>query len=420
MRSAPVDDSADASAGDASTEAPRLRILVCPHDLITGGSQLNAIDLAARIRDRGHVVEIYAPPGPLVRRIASFGLTYRPAPAMTARSLRWRSLRALAREIRRFEPDIVHAYEFPPAIASAAVSATAPHRSVVTILSMGVPDFIPRDVPLIVGTADLRDSQSGRRGTVRLMEPPIDADADSPRDADAARAELGIAADRFVVAVVGRLSSEHEKALGIVNAIEALESSELPRPVTLIVAGAGDRSADVLRAAAAVRNPQLTVRIEGDVADPRPIYAAAHVVFGMGASALRAMSHARPLIVQGADGFWETLSPRSVDRFLVQGFFGHGPSGAPAFQTQMTELMADDGRRDELGQFGRELVLRRFAIDRAVSDLEALYLEEATGRGVYRQAAPVVGALARYARFRASIVFPAAQRISRRIRGRHA
>lgn len=422
MRSAPVDDAAGTSATqESSGHPPRLRILVCPHELITGGSQLNAIDLAARIRDRGHTVEIYAPPGPLVRRIASFGLTYRPAPAMTSRSLRWRSLRGLAREIRRFQPDIVHAYEFPPAIASAAVYPAAPHRSVVTILSMGVPDFIPEDVPLIVGTADLANDQSRRRGVVRLMEPPIDPDADSPRDAADARAELGIAGDQFVVAVVGRLSSEHEKALGVINAMEALASSELPGPVTLIVAGAGDRWGDVRRAAAAVRNPLLTVRIEGDVADPRPIYAAAHVVFGMGGSALRAMSHARPLIVQGTDGFWETLSAQSVDRFLAQGFFGQGPSGGPAFHELVSGLMHDDGRRDELGRFGRDLVLRRFAIDRAARELEELYLAEVERHRTIRSrpwSSAHAVALARYGRFRASIVFPAAQRVSRWVRGR--
>ena len=55
----------------------------------------------------------------------------------------------------------------------------------------------------------------------------------------------------------------------------------------------------------------------------------------------------------------------------------------------------------------------------SASELEELYFLEATAHGPRHRSASVMSALARYARYRASIVFPAAQRVSRRIRGRH-
>ncbi|MCR2823921.1 glycosyltransferase family 4 protein [Microbacterium sp. zg.Y909] len=407
------------SVGGADRVAQHLRVLVCPHELIVGGSQINAIDLAARMRDRGHTVRIYAPPGPLVQRIEGHGLPYRAAPPHKARALRVRALFALAREIHRFAPDIVHTYESSPAIASAAVSSISTHRSVATMLSMDVPDFIPENVPLLVGTTALLHAQSARSGPVQLLEPPVDTDYDSPRDAAAARADLNIAPDQFVVGVVGRLSKEHEKARGVIRAIQRLDQSDLSSAVTLVVAGTGDEEAEVREAAASTRNPMLTVRVEGNVDDPRPIYAAADVIFGMGGSALRAMSHARPLIVQGADGFWETLTPRSVDRFLMQGFFGNGPSGAAPFEQLVAELMRDQHQREVLGRFGRELVLTRFAIDQAARMLEATYFEELrTPRSRREQAFAVSYALARYARFRVAVRLPLLRRLYRWASGR--
>ena len=58
--------------------------------------------------------------------------------------------------------------------------------------------------------------------------------------------------------------------------------------------------------------------------DPRPAYAGADLVVGMGSSALRALAIGRPLIVQGEDAFSEIFEPQTYDLFLKQGFYGLG------------------------------------------------------------------------------------------------
>jgi glycosyltransferase involved in cell wall biosynthesis len=400
----------------ASVSARPLRVLVCPHELVRGGSQINAIDLAARLRDRGHTVEVYAPPGPLVELIEARGLAYREAPRTGP--TRPRALRAMAREIARFSPDIVHTYESWPTVSAAIVGVVRPHRAVTTVLSMDVPDYLPEDAPLIVGTAELADRARARRDAVHLLEPPIDVDADAPGDTLAARRRLGVRPDAFVVSVVGRLSAEHEKARGVAAAIDALAAaSDLP-PTTLLVAGDGD-DAEAVRAAArrARESVALEVVLLGDVPDPRDVYDAADVVFGMGGSALRGLAHAKPLIVQGRDGFWLPFGPDTADVFLSQGFFGSGDTGQ-RFVTALAGLR-DPAVRRALGEFGRGFVTGRFGLDRAAHVLEDLYTAELT-RDARRPVREAGRTLVRFARYRLALAAPGVQRGWRRLTGRAA
>ena len=46
-----------------------MKVLIYPHDLGMGGSQLNAIELAARVRDLGAETMIFGRPGVLCERI---------------------------------------------------------------------------------------------------------------------------------------------------------------------------------------------------------------------------------------------------------------------------------------------------------------------------------------------------------------
>lgn len=409
---------------DATTTATtqhRLRVMVCPHELVMGGSQLNAIDLATALRRRGHEVEIFAPEGPILSIVHARGVPYVAAPARRPGFDR-RGARALEHELRRFRPDIVHAFESYPTIASVLASRRQPHRLVVTVMSMSVPDYLPDDVPLTVGTGALAAGESRRAGRVDVLEPPIDAAADAPGDRAAARDALGIPADALVVAVVGRLSAEHEKARGIAHAIRELSAANLPGPMLLLVAGAGDEEALVRDAAveADARGGDLRVRLLGSVDDPRPVYDAADLVFGMGGSALRAMAHAKPVIVQGRDGFWKLAAPDTIDEFFEHGFFGVGTSGGPDVAQLICTLAADDAQRVRLGAFGRSLVLERFDLAVAAERMERLYLDELLiSRSGSQRAAARRRSMLRFAKFRVAVTLPWLQRAVRTVSGRH-
>ena len=51
-----------------------LNVLVYPHAMEVGGSQLNAIELAAAVRDLGNEVTVLSDDGPLVQRVRELDL----------------------------------------------------------------------------------------------------------------------------------------------------------------------------------------------------------------------------------------------------------------------------------------------------------------------------------------------------------
>lgn len=359
-----------------------MRILVYPHAMEIGGSQLNAVELAAAVQDLGHDVTVISEPGPLVERVSAAGLEWlaldparrRPAPATV------RLLRGL---IAARGLDVVHGYEWPPGLE--AFHAARGHRgcaAVCTVMSMSVAPFLPPSLPLVVGTAEIRQSVVDRRGVragaVHLLEPPVDVVSNAPGHPCADfRREYRLTDDRLNVVVVSRLVPEL-KLEGILTAIEVIGRLAEELPLRLVVVGDGPSRALVEERAAEVNTARgdSTVVVTGQLEDPRPAYAAAAVALGMGGSALRALAFGTPLIVQGERGFFRLLTPASAPTFLSQGWYGLGDGGgggAATLETILRELVASERLRKELGEYGRKLVTERFSLQQAAKAQVEIY-----------------------------------------------
>ncbi|MGY1727502.1 glycosyltransferase [Geodermatophilus sp. SYSU D01062] len=395
-----------------------LRVVVYPHTMEIGGSQLNALEIAAAVRDRGHEVLLYAPDGDLLAHADRLGLEhvlaarapFHPSPTVTA---------DLLRLVRDRGVDVLHGYEWPPALEAVAVRALRPQvAAVATVMSMAIPPFLPSSMPLVVGTQRLADQgRRTRRGPVQLIEPPVDTEANRPGVAAAAfaaahPAEPGTAQ----VVVVSRLAHEL-KLEGILTAVRAVAALARSRPVRLVVVGDGPAAPEV-RAAAVQANRTAgrdVVLVTGQLDDPRGAYDAADVCLGMGGSALRALAFAKPLVVQGERGFFELLTPDSVGPFLERGWYGVGdrtPEQAAAhLAAVLTALLDDPGRQEELGRYGRELVKGRFDLGRAAEVQIELYRRAVEAR------AGVGRTLAEGARSTAAVLGHKARRRVQRLRG---
>ncbi|HST64954.1 MAG TPA: glycosyltransferase family 4 protein [Mycobacteriales bacterium] len=356
-----------------------MRILVYPHSMEIGGSQLNAIELAGAVRDRGHEVVVLSEDGDLVEVVHRLGLEHVPIDPRAARRPSPYAVRQLAALARDRRLDVLHGYEWPPGVETFLAAARSPATAVCTVMSMSVAPFLPHTMPLVVGTEDTRAAAvaAGHR-SVTLLEPPVDMAANSPDfPAGGFRAEHGLDPDLPLVVVVCRLVREL-KLEGLLTACDAVGAlAAAGTPVQLAVVGDGAARDQVAEAAAKAdaQAGRRVVVLTGQLSDPRPAYAAADVMLGMGGSALRGLAFGKPLVVQGERGFWQLLTPGSEPVFLRQGWYGvgAGDDGAARLAGILRPLLADPGRWAELGRHGRRLVEDRFSLAAAAADQEQVY-----------------------------------------------
>lgn len=195
-----------------------------------------------------------------------------------------------------------------------------------TVMSMSVPSFLPRSVPLTVGTEMIRRAAiTAGHQDVTLLEPPVDTKSDHPLvDGTGFRAAHNIGPDEVVIAMVCRLVP-NLKLEGLLSACDAVGEIALDGlPVRLLIIGNGPARPNVEARAARINSlvGRNAVVLVGEMSDPRPGYAAADVIIGQGGSALRGMAFGKPLVVVGEDGFSELLTPESAPTFLQQGWYG--------------------------------------------------------------------------------------------------
>ncbi|MCR2793558.1 glycosyltransferase family 4 protein [Microbacterium sp. zg.Y625] len=380
-----------------------MRIIVYPHDLNIGGSQLNAIELAAAVRDLGHEVLIFGRRGALNARIDALGVEFIEAPPMGKRPSP--SAAAALRDIvDRRGIDVIHGYEWPPTLdATLAVAGRRRPAVMATVMSMSVPRFIPRSVPLVVGTEEIADAErhAGRR-RVDVLEPPVDLthnDVAHDPGVAAFRERFGLHEERITIVSVSRFAREL-KLEGVLTAIDVVGRMSRTDPVRLVLVGDGPASSEVEGRARRVNDEfgPGTVVLTGRLDDPRPAYAAADISFGMGGSALRALAYGSPLIVQGEHGFWKTLTPHTIEAFLWTGWYGvdgGAEHGVEALESELRPLVRSHALRRQLGAYGLGLVRERFSLERAAALQVAMY-ERALDRPAPFPLASNVAALGRY------------------------
>ncbi|MDY0815292.1 glycosyltransferase family 4 protein [Kitasatospora purpeofusca] len=360
-----------------------VRVLVHLNNLALGGAQLNAVDIARTLRDRGHDPVLFAQgvdgPAPLVEVAAGHGLDVVVAGGPdTPHSEIRRRLRRLAAE---HGSQLLHAWE----VRAARNSYFGPGRYgripvVTTFYGIRMLRGLPRHQPLVLGLgALLGDGRAFGHRDVSLIEPPVNTATDAPGLVDGAafRRRHGIGDEELLLTIVTRLVPALEKDAGAELTVDAVRHLDDPR-VRLVIVGSGP-SLEPLRVRAAAVNGALgrpAVLVPGQLADPRPAYQGADIVLGMGGSALRGLAFGKPVVVHGAAGYTAVHEPGPlVEPHASRCMYGFGDgSRAPeALAAQLRGLLDDPVRRAELGAWGREWVVGRFSLESVTGAFEELY-----------------------------------------------
>lgn len=363
-----------------------MKVLVFPHHLEIGGSQTNAIDLATAVRDRhGHEVVFFARTGPasVLLQQRGFELVAAPTSASPSPRAAW----ALGRLLSRRHFDLVHAWDWPQCL-DAQLGAQLRHRLPVlgSIMSMDVLGVLPPSMPVTYGTPELVERARRRSSAaVWLLEPPVDTTRDDGAAVDGAtfRRRYGVADGEVAVVVVSRLVS-WLKLDGLRRSIRAA-AALADLPVRLLVVGGGPAQAELQLLAEQVNcgSGREVVTLTGGSLDPRPAYAAADVVLGMGGSVLRGMAFGKPAIVLGEHGFAETFDPHSAAGFLTRGLYGNGNGEPDDLPRQLRELVVNGALRQELGDFSRRQVLARYGLGPCSDSLAAMYAQVVSAPPTY-------------------------------------
>lgn len=365
----------------------RLRLLVVIHHLSVGGSQRCAVDLACGVHARGHDLTVAGPPGPLADLLVEAGVPFvplegdQPGQAVGQALPGYRRLLDLTRELR---PQLVHSYELTPSILTYLGAHLRDRMPMtMTINSMSVPDFMPPSIPLQVCSpliaSEVHERIPNRPGPVGVLEIPTDTNNQYPGYPGGAefRAGLGIAPDEQMIVVVSRFARALKQE-GLETAIRAAGrlAPQYPR-MRLVLVGDGPAMPDLRRLAAKanIAAGREAVILTGELVEPRPAYAAADIVLGMGGSLLRAMAFGKPCIVQGEHGFFRILDGDSARDFRWRGFFGigGGGNGENLLVDLMERLLVNPELRKRNADFALGLVHRHYSLDRAVDEQISWY-----------------------------------------------
>ena len=384
-----------------------MKVIVFAHRLEIGGTQINAIDFAARLRDEhGFDPIIFATPGPAQELVSKRGLRFEAAPdARFHPSMR--RIAALRALVRREGAELVHAWDWWQCLeAYYGLQLPLGVPMIVTDMMMDLTRILPRSIPATFGTPEVLDKAKGRGyRRARLLVPPVDVEANSPGvvDGDSFRVRFGLGQDDVVIVTVSRLS-RHMKAESLGRTILATGMIGGDLPVRFVIVGSGEAQNELEEKASEV-NEMLgreAVVFAGELSDPRSAYEAADIVVGMGGSALRGAAFGKPVVVVGENGFSNGLEPSTGDWFFYHGMFGHGDGdpGNEQLSGHLRKLAMSREVRESVGAYAQRFVTERFSLSHVCGLLADYYRDAVSDRAGTRSLKELLRTTAIYFRER--------------------
>jgi len=299
-----------------------------------------------------------------------------------------RTLRAIvtaARALRRGRIDVVHGYQWRPALVGALAGRLAgvPLR-LASKRSLTGEDrqaerawrHIARQVDTVIVNAEalrVEGEQRGMRCRWTLLQNGVDTEhfrLDPPDPA--ARAALGLDPQRPVVGTIGRLEDRkgHDQLLRAAGTMLAGGNGRRPQ---IVIVGDGPLR-EKLQAQAHSLGVADSVRFVGTVADVRPSLAAMDVFVlpshaeGMSNALMEAMAAARPVVATAVGGNTEVVVDGKTGVLIP-------PADPAAIADAIAALLRDPDRAAGLGVAARDFVTRHFGARARVAELEHLYEE---------------------------------------------
>jgi len=363
--------------------------------LFTGGTQRHlqqVIGLLDRTRFEPHVFTLRAG-GDVERELVASGVPVTPL-GIGANMFAPRSVRGVAvaaSRLRRARVDVVHGYQWRPALVGALAGRAA---GVPVVLagkrSLTGPTVSERLAWRVIGRLSdtvlanaealrVQGEALGMRARWAILRNGVDVERFAGLETrEAARSRLGLDPNRAVVGTIGRLEPRkgHEILLAAMQQVAARTNGTCPQ---VLLVGDGP-----LRDALERRTDELglghVVRFTGNLSDVRPALAAMDLFVlpsheeGMSNALLEAMAAGRPVIATAVGGTGEIITDQRTGVLVPA-------ADATALAAAVQRLLRDRDVADDLGAAGREFVLRELSARARVAEVERLYESRLAERG---------------------------------------
>jgi glycosyltransferase involved in cell wall biosynthesis len=361
-----------------------LTILQLTHQGGPAGSTQSIFNLSQYLNGRGHRVLVGCRDDVLLARLArDAGLPVVPLAFLSRGAL----TRALSDLLERERVDVVNSHatldrraltwmrwrgRLPQALV--VTRRTMPRTSPIELLPVG----LTADRTIAVSEAVARALRRRLHPGARLRVVPngialerVDA-AVPAADLAAARAALGDAGGRPVVAIVSRLKDQHV----VLQALPSVRRG-------VVVACVGVEPDARLRALAEAAPPRHRVVFVPLIDRPLAFYHLAAIAAlpsrmeGMSQSLLEAMALGLPVVASAAGGNLDLVRSGETGLLLP-------PLDPAAWAAALERLLGDDGFAHRLAHAGRALVRREFTLERTAERTEAVYREALARRAAGR------------------------------------
>jgi glycosyltransferase involved in cell wall biosynthesis len=356
--------------------------------LFTGGTQRH-LQQVVELLDRSRfepVVFTLRPGGDVERELQARGVSVTSlgigANVVGPRAVRG-MLRA-ARWLREARIDVVHGYQWRPAL----VGAVAGRLARVPVVLAGKRSLtgasaserlawrgIARLSDTVVVNAEalrVQGERLGMRARWAVLRNGVDVERfASPESREAARTRLGLDPNRAVVGAIGRLEPRkgYEVLLAAMQLVAARANGTCPQ---VLLVGDGP-----LREALERRTDEVglghVVRFTGNLSDVRPALAAMDVFVlpsheeGMSNALLEAMATGRPVVATAVGGTGEIVADERTGLLVP-------PADPAVLAAAVQRLLYDRPMAAQLAAAGQEFVSREFGARARVAELERLYM----------------------------------------------
>lgn len=363
-------------------------ILLSLMQLNIGGAETHVVELAKELKRKGFNVIVTSNGGVYVKELEESGIKHYSVPLQNKNPINmFKAMRLLKKIIIEEKIDIVHSHARIPSFILGKLHKRMKFPFVTTAhwvfnTGYGLKYITDWGEKVVAVSEDIKtylmDNYKVPAGDIRVTINGIDTEKFSPNtDASEIMQELEISPNESVITYVSRL--DESRSLVAKQLIEAVPRLDAQIPdLKIILVGSGDDFENVKEMAENV-NAQLGRRVivlTGARTDINKLIAPCELFVGVSRAALEAMAAEKPVIIAGNEGYIGLFDRTKLQVGIDTNFCCRGceESSTALLERDILRFFAMSvEERNELGEYGRNLIKREYSVSRMADDSIKVY-----------------------------------------------